>query len=183
MNLVVDRHAWSEDELRLEVRRQAEALCRSRADLLSLSERERLVNEVLDETFGLGPLEPLMRDPEISDILINGPKTIYVERRGRLSKTDGRLPRRAAPAADRAADRGAGWAAGSTRPARWSTPGCPTAAASTPSSTPWPWMGRWSRSAASAPGRCWSTTCWPTTRSRRRCSSSWRPASRRGSTS
>ena len=44
--------------------------------LLSLAERERLVNEVLDETFGLGPLEALMRDPEISDILINGPKTI-----------------------------------------------------------------------------------------------------------
>jgi len=76
-----------EEELRLEVRRQVESVCRSRADLLSLSERERLVNEVLDETFGLGPLEPLMRDPEVSDILINGPKTIYIERRGRLSKT------------------------------------------------------------------------------------------------
>ena len=77
----------SEEDLRLEVRRQAEVLCRRRADLLSLAERERLVNEVLDETFGLGPLEPLMRDMEISDILINGPKTVYVERRGRLAKT------------------------------------------------------------------------------------------------
>ncbi|MGO8746490.1 MAG: CpaF family protein [Thermoguttaceae bacterium] len=76
-----------DDALRNEVRRQAEALCQQRADLLSLAERERLVNEVLDETFGLGPLEALMRDPEISDILINGPKTIYIERRGRLSKT------------------------------------------------------------------------------------------------
>src|SRR6266446_2870860 len=74
----------SEDELRLEVRRGAEELCRLSSDLLSLSERERLVNEVLDETFGLGPLEPLMRDPTITDILINGPKTVYVERRGRL---------------------------------------------------------------------------------------------------
>jgi pilus assembly protein CpaF len=77
----------SEEDLRLEVQRQAEAICLRRADLLSLSERERLVNEVLDETFGLGPLEPLMRDPEVSDILINGPKTVYVERRGRLAKT------------------------------------------------------------------------------------------------
>jgi pilus assembly protein CpaF len=77
----------AEDELRTEVRHQAEMLCRRRADLLSLSERERLVNEVLDETFGLGPLEPLMRDPEVSDILINGPKTVYVERRGRLCKS------------------------------------------------------------------------------------------------
>src|SRR6187431_2585920 len=47
----------ADEQLRLEVRRQAEALCHRRADLLSLSERERLVNEVLDETFGLGTLE------------------------------------------------------------------------------------------------------------------------------
>ncbi len=53
----------NESELRLEVRRAAEELCRLSSDLLSLSERERLVEEVLDETFGLGPLEPLMRDP------------------------------------------------------------------------------------------------------------------------
>ncbi len=76
-----------EEELRLEVRRQAEALCQHRADLLSLAERERLVNEVLDETFGLGPLEVLMQDYEISDILINGPKTVYIERKGKLEKS------------------------------------------------------------------------------------------------
>src|SRR5690348_485165 len=74
----------NEEELRVEVRRAAEELCQLSSDLLSLSERERLVNEVLDETFGLGPLEPLMRDTSISDILINGPKTIYIERAGRL---------------------------------------------------------------------------------------------------
>ena len=79
------------DELRLEVRRQAEALCRRRADLLSLEEREQLVNEVLDETFGLGPLESLMRDQTVSDILINGPKSIFVERRGRLEKPTSRF--------------------------------------------------------------------------------------------
>jgi pilus assembly protein CpaF len=75
---------FNEGELRTEVRRVAEELSRLSSDLLSLSERERLVNEVLDETFGLGPLEPLLRDPTISDILINGPKTVYIERRGRL---------------------------------------------------------------------------------------------------
>jgi pilus assembly protein CpaF len=74
----------SEDELRLEVRRAAEELCRLGSELLSLSEQERLVNEVLDETFGMGPLEALMRDPTITDILINGPKTVYIERNGRL---------------------------------------------------------------------------------------------------
>jgi pilus assembly protein CpaF len=78
----------SEEDLRLECRAVAEELSRLNPDLLSLAERERLVNEVLDETFGLGPLEPLMRDPAISDILINGSKTVYVEREGLLELTD-----------------------------------------------------------------------------------------------
>jgi pilus assembly protein CpaF len=83
------------DELREEVRRVAEELCQRSSSLLSRSERERLINEVLDETFGLGPLEPLMRDPTVSDILINGHNTVYVERGGQLEKaevsfTDGR---------------------------------------------------------------------------------------------
>jgi pilus assembly protein CpaF len=78
----------SEEELRLEVRRAAEELCRLSSDLLSLSERERLVNEVLDETFGLGPLEPLLRDPTITDILVNGPKMVYIERAGRLERVN-----------------------------------------------------------------------------------------------
>jgi pilus assembly protein CpaF len=76
----------SDNDLRTEVRRAAEELCRLSSDLLTLGERERLVNEVLDETFGLGPLEPLLRDPTISDIMINGPKTVYIERQGRLEK-------------------------------------------------------------------------------------------------
>src|SRR4051812_27440773 len=78
----------SEEDLRLEVRRAAEELSRQGSDLLNLSERERLVSEVLDETFGLGPLEPLMRDPTITDIMINGPKVAYVERKGRLERVD-----------------------------------------------------------------------------------------------
>ncbi len=80
--------SMNEDELREEVRRGAEQLCRQSNDLLSLAERERLVGEVLDETFGIGPLEVLMRDPTVSDILVNGPKVVYVERRGRLSRSE-----------------------------------------------------------------------------------------------
>src|SRR3954451_16631639 len=80
--------AMDEAELRLEVRRAAEDMCRSSSDLLNLSERERLVSEVLDETFGLGPLEPLIRDPSITDILINGPKGAYVQRKARLERVD-----------------------------------------------------------------------------------------------
>jgi pilus assembly protein CpaF len=74
----------NEEELRREVRHAAEELILHGSDLLNLGERERLVSEVIDETFGLGPLEPLMRDPTISDILVNGPKVVYVERKGRL---------------------------------------------------------------------------------------------------
>jgi pilus assembly protein CpaF len=73
-----------EDELRSEVRRIAEQLSRNRTDLLSQHEKEMLANDVLDEVFGLGPLESLFNDLEITDILVNGPKTVYVERHGRL---------------------------------------------------------------------------------------------------
>ena len=54
---------------------------------LSRQEREQIVVEIEHETFGLGPLEPLMQDPTVSDILVNGAKTVYVERRGRLEHT------------------------------------------------------------------------------------------------
>ena len=74
--------------LRREIRLVVEHLCDSENALLNRSERERLVNEVLDETFGLGPLEMLLKDPSISDILINGPKNVYCERRGRMEKTN-----------------------------------------------------------------------------------------------
>src|ERR1041385_7835176 len=54
---------------------------------LSGPEKERLSLEVLDEVFGLGPLEPLLQDPTISDILVNGAKEVYVERAGLLEET------------------------------------------------------------------------------------------------
>src|SRR5438552_15494607 len=54
---------------------------------LSGVERDRLSREVLDEVFGLGPLEPLLQDPTVNDILVNGPKNVYVERNGVLEKT------------------------------------------------------------------------------------------------
>src|SRR5689334_9157446 len=55
---------------------------------LSGPEKERLSLEVLDEVFGLGPLEPLLQDPTISDILVNGHKQVYVERKGLLEITN-----------------------------------------------------------------------------------------------
>ncbi len=55
---------------------------------MTLAERERAIEEVLDEVFGLGPLEPLLKDPTVSDILVNGFDNIYVERGGRLVETN-----------------------------------------------------------------------------------------------
>src|SRR6516165_2264195 len=76
------------DTLRREIRLVVERLCDTENPLLNRMERERLIDEVLDETFGFGPLEVLLKDPTISDILINGPFKIYVERRGKMEKSD-----------------------------------------------------------------------------------------------
>jgi pilus assembly protein CpaF len=59
----------------------------SEAVPLSFAERERLSQEILDEIFGLGPLEPLLKDPTISDILVNGYSKVYVERAGKIEPT------------------------------------------------------------------------------------------------
>src|SRR6202049_2824599 len=58
----------------------------SEAVPLSFAERERLSREILDEILGLGPLEPLLKDPTVSDILVNGPSEVFVERRGLLEE-------------------------------------------------------------------------------------------------
>jgi len=75
------------DVLRREIRLVVEHLCDTEETFLNRTERERLVEEVLDETFGLGPLEMLLKDHTISDILINGPKHVYCERRGKMEKS------------------------------------------------------------------------------------------------
>ena len=59
----------------------------SEAVPLSFAERERLAREILDEIFGLGPLEPLLKDPSISDILVNRFDKVYIERSGKLEPT------------------------------------------------------------------------------------------------
>ena len=71
-----------------EVRTMAQNACGTRKDLNARIDRDRLVKELMDEMFGLGPLERLMLDPEVTDVLVNGPQTVYVERNGRLELTD-----------------------------------------------------------------------------------------------
>jgi len=89
--LDLSRMIGDEQELRSQVREIVEDLCEQENTLLNYNERQRLISEVLDETFGLGPLEVLLADQSISDILINGPKRIYVERSGCLELTDVRF--------------------------------------------------------------------------------------------
>ncbi|NLX97699.1 MAG: CpaF family protein [Rhodopirellula sp.] len=76
------------DLLAGEIRHLAEDICAGLGKRLSHHDHDRMRAELLDEIFGLGPLERLMRDPSISDILVNGPAEVFVERRGRLEKAD-----------------------------------------------------------------------------------------------
>ena len=80
--------ALSQEQVHAEVSRLAESVLAQEAMPLSTAERDRLVNEVQHELFGLGPLEPLLADSTISDILVNSHGTIYVERRGKLEVTN-----------------------------------------------------------------------------------------------
>src|SRR5919106_772602 len=69
-----------------EIRTLLSQLLSEEATPLNIAERETLFGEVLDDVFGLGPLEPLLRDPSISDILVNTYRNVFVERKGRLER-------------------------------------------------------------------------------------------------
>jgi pilus assembly protein CpaF len=75
------------EDVRREVSQILETLVVGESTPMNLQERERLSQEVLDEVFGLGPLEPLLADPAVSDILVNTYKRVYIERRGVLELT------------------------------------------------------------------------------------------------
>ncbi|MHC4403742.1 MAG: CpaF family protein, partial [Planctomycetota bacterium] len=74
--------------LRSHIRDLAEGMLRRRPELLSMIDEERLVDELMAESFGLGPLEPYMQDPDVSDVLVNGSNEVYVERLGCLQATN-----------------------------------------------------------------------------------------------
>ena len=75
-------------KVRAEVRNALMSLIDEESTLLSSLERQQICDEVLDEVFGLGPLEPLLQDPTVSDILVNTHKQVYVERKGQLELTN-----------------------------------------------------------------------------------------------
>ena len=80
-----------EDRLRVELKLLVEQLLAEQGTVLNQDERSRLVRDIQNEVLGLGPLEPLLSDPTISDILVNTCNTVYVERRGRIEPTDVRF--------------------------------------------------------------------------------------------
>lgn len=73
--------------VRRDLTRTIESLVSGEATPLSMVERERLTQELLDEVFGLGPLEPLLKDSSISDILVNSYRDVFIERHGKLERT------------------------------------------------------------------------------------------------
>lgn len=79
--------AESRHEMRREVQNVLAKILREDHLPISVPERNRLAEEILDEVFGLGPLEPLLKDPTISDILVNTHKYVYVERHGKLMES------------------------------------------------------------------------------------------------
>ena len=81
----------SKDGVREQVGAVVERLIADDQIPMTVAERDRLIEEVLDEVFGLGPLEPLLKDPGVSDILVNGYDNVYVERAGRLVETNVRF--------------------------------------------------------------------------------------------
>jgi pilus assembly protein CpaF len=75
------------ERLRSEIGRLVERLIEDERVPMTTAEQNKMVEEVLDEVLGLGPLEPLLKEPSISDILVNAYNKVYIERRGKLSLT------------------------------------------------------------------------------------------------
>src|SRR5215467_2679055 len=81
----------NKDNVRGQIGGVVERLILDEALPMTMAERERLIEEILDEVFGLGPLEALLKDPSISDIMVNGFENVYVERAGRIVETNVRF--------------------------------------------------------------------------------------------
>jgi pilus assembly protein CpaF len=81
----------SEDQVKQDVGDATRILLEKERALLSLEDRERLIGEIQHEVFGLGALEPLLQDPTVDDVLVNGCSDVRVERSGRLEKTVARF--------------------------------------------------------------------------------------------
>ena len=75
-------------ERRLRVRHEVVAVLQEERAILPAGKLTEVVNEVSDEVVGLGPIERLLKDPEVTEVMVNGADDVYVERRGRIEKVD-----------------------------------------------------------------------------------------------
>ncbi len=80
--------SMTEGELRSQLKSLAEYLCSRQSVPISHEQRDTMVTEIMDEIYGFGPIESLMVDPEVTDIMINGPDRVLVERKGMLESTN-----------------------------------------------------------------------------------------------
>jgi pilus assembly protein CpaF len=81
----------SKERARMDVAQATRRVLEEEKALLTLEDRERLVKEIQNEVFGLGPIEPLLEDPHVADILVNGHDHVYIERFGKIEKTSARF--------------------------------------------------------------------------------------------
>ena len=125
------------DRVRAEIGRVVERLLDDERVPMTTAEQTKIVEEVLDEVLGLGPLETLLKEPSISDILVNRYNKVFIERNGKLSRTAGALQGRRATCCTSSKRSSPRWAAASTKPSPSSTRACRTARASTPSFRRW----------------------------------------------
>jgi pilus assembly protein CpaF len=85
---LVEARRMPVEQLQAECSRRVDILLNEQRTPLSAPEKAQLLREVLDEIFGLGPIEEFLRDGKVSDVLVNGPKKVYIERFGKLELTD-----------------------------------------------------------------------------------------------
>ena len=136
------------ERLREELKTLVERLLMEESVVINEIERKNIVRDIQHEMLGLGPLEILLADPTISDILVNTYRQVYVERAGKLELTD--VSFNDELTCSRSSTRSyRGSAAISTNPARWWTHACRMARGSMRLSRPWRSMGRFCRSGVS----------------------------------
>ena len=95
----------SEDDLRRRVHEQLHAALAQERAPLSAADKAQLIQDVSDDILGYGPIDRLLKDEDVTEVMVNGPDSVYVERSGKLEKTDATLRRRDAPPAHHRQDR------------------------------------------------------------------------------
>ena len=123
----------TQSEIEQKVRLTLQEVLAAEDTPLTLADRTRLAQEIADDILGYGPLEPYLRDVDVTEVMVNGPEHIYIERAGRIHPL-----RDVSPTRDTYGGRStrswAAWVVVSTKPARCVTRDCRTGVGSTPSS-------------------------------------------------